>query len=417
MPSFRLRSGMFFKSAAGIGLAALLAACATETASSGGSGSQGVTDKTVKVAGIVTETSAIGYSSAEAELGARARFERANAEGGVHGRTVEFLGAEDDAMTSATGVTAARRLVDKEDVFAVVPVSAPAFGGAEYLDQQKVPWFGWMTNPAWCGLSTAFGFNGCLTPQRGEKIPSWWAAQLGAELGGTDGSVWVQSTDTSSSKIGAEMISRSFEASGFELVGLSSSVPAAAPPQDWLPYVNKVMESDGGGPPDVVVSVMSGTKHNGGFYTALKKAGYKGAITDATSYDPKVMADPQSVAALEGVYAAPQLEPFESDIPEIVQMKADLRKAGGGDLVFSQHMATGYWAADVFLKMLEKTGKDLTRENFLRAADGFSYENPGFGRVAYPQNKTQPTGCGALVRIKGGGFELARHLECFDNVG
>ena len=98
-------------------------------------------------------------------------------------------------------------------------------------------------------------------------------------------------------------------------------------------------------------------------------------------------------------------------------MKEDLQKAGGADLVFSQHMATGYWAADVFLKLLEKTGKDLTRANFLKAAEGFSYENPGFGRVAYPENKTKPNGCGALVRIEDGKFTLAQHLKCFDPVG
>nr|BFE37433.1 hypothetical protein GCM10010200_096840 [Actinomadura rugatobispora] len=372
-----------------------------------------MTGKTIKVAGLLTKTSPIGYSSAEAELGAKARFDRANAEGGVHGRKIEFIGAGDATMDPATGMTVVRRQVEKDRVFAIVPVSAPGFNGMEYLEQRKVPWVGWVTSPAQCGLSTAFGFNGCLTPKPGTKLAPWWPDQVGAAIGGKDKTVWMQGTDTASSKVGTATIGTAFQDAGFKVVGTSTSVPAGAPPQDWLPFINKVKTSADGGWPDVVVSIMSGVKHNGGFYTALKKAGYKGAISDATSYDPKVLADPQSVAALEGVYAAPQLEPFESGIAEVVKMKADLQKAAGGkELVFSQHMATGYWSADVFLAMLEKTGKDLTRESFIKASQNFSYENPGFGRVSYPKNKTASNGCGSLVRVQGGKFVVAQHLRC-----
>ncbi|MFD0854373.1 ABC transporter substrate-binding protein, partial [Actinomadura adrarensis] len=207
----------------------------------------------------------------------------------------------------------------------------------------------------------------------------------------------------------------SFTAAGFELVGSSAALPSQSPPQDWSPHVNKIMDSAGGGPPDVVVSVMAGAKFNAGLYTALKRAGYKGLITDATSYDPKVLEDPQTAQALDGVYAAPQFEPYESSAPEIAQMKADLQKAGGGNVVPDQHMATGYWSADVFLKMLEKAGKDLTRDSFFKAVQNFSYENKGFGRINFPSGKTASNGCGALVRIQGGKFTVAQNLRCFDN--
>ncbi len=414
MPSFF--SGRTSKITLGLSVLSLLTACASTADSTSGGGSQGVTDKTIKVAGLLTKTSPIGYSTAEAELGAKARFERANAEGGVNGRKIEFAGAENDSMDPATGLAATRRLVEKDGVFAIVPVSAPSFSGSEYLEQKKVPWFGWVTSPNQCGLATAFGYNGCLTPKPGVKLAPWWGDQIAAELGGNDKTVWLQGTDTTASKAGTEVIRQTFADSGFKIAGMATTVPAGAPPQDWLPYVNKVKTSAGGGWPDVVVSIMSGVKHNNGFYTALRKAGYKGVITDATSYDPKVLADPQSVAALEGVYIGLQVSPFESQSPEVARMKQDLRKVGGDGLVFSQQMAIGYWSADVFLKLVEKTGEDLTRENFLKASEGFSYENPGFGRVAYPANKTVSSGCGALVRIEGGGFRVAQELKCVDPV-
>ncbi|GLW62669.1 hypothetical protein Arub01_09130 [Actinomadura rubrobrunea] len=415
-----LRSATAAVPAAALTALTCLTGCATSNeaneASSGPSGAAGVTDDAVKVGGVLTVTSATGYSTGGAELGAKARFARANAEGGVHGRRIEFIGVEDDGMTPDKGAAAARRLVQKEKVFALVPVSAPQFGGAEFLERRNVPWIGWATGPFWCGKRSAFGFNGCLAPSPGHGTQTWWGRQVAAQLGGAAGrSVWVQATDSTASKYGVQTIAKSFTAAGFTLAGTSAALPAQSPPQDWSPYVNKIMKSDGGKAPDVVVSVMAGGKFNSGLYAALKKAGYTGMITDATSYDPHVLRDQQTARALDGVYAAPQFEPYESDAPEVARLKADVRKVGGPDAVLDQHVATGYWSADVFLKMLEKAGKDLTRESFFKAAEDFSYENRGFGRTRFPAGKTEPSGCGALVRLRGGAFTVAQHLRCFDN--
>ncbi|MCD0448487.1 ABC transporter substrate-binding protein [Actinocorallia sp. API 0066] len=395
---------------------ALLSACTTTENTGSGDGAAGVTDTSVKIAGILAKTSATGYSTGAAEIGAKARFDRANADGGVHGRRIEFTGAEDDGMDPAKGATAAQKLVQKDGVFAVVPVNSPSFGGGSFLEQQGVPWFGWATGPQWCGLRTAFGYNGCLAPEPGAGTQTWWGSQVAAQLGGAEGKrAWIQGTDSTASKTGVSTISQSFTAAGFKIAGTSAAIPATAPPQDWLPYVNKIMKAEGG-PPDVVVSIMAGAKLNAGLFGALKKAGYQGAISDATSYDPIVLKDPALKAGLDGVLASPQFEPFESDLPQARQMRDDIVKAsGGGAVEFTQHMAVGYWAADVFLAIAEKAGKDLTRESFLKAAESFTYENPGFGRIEYPKDKKEPNGCGALVQLKGAAFEVAQHLRCTPN--
>jgi hypothetical protein len=236
-------------------------------------------------------------------------------------------------------------------------------------------------------------------------------------LGGAGGkSVYVQTTDSSGSKYGGRTISQSFTAAGFELAGVDSGLPAAAPPPDWLPYVNKIMTSDGGGPPDVVVSVIAGTKFNVGLYAALKRAGYKGVLTDATSYDVAILTDRASAQALDGVIAAPMFEPFESPDPQIAQLKQDVEKVAPG-AALTQHLAIGYWSADIFLDILKRAGKDLTREKFLATANGdYQYENPGFGRIRYPRDHTEPNGCGALVKLEGSAFHVARRMACFDNV-
>ncbi|WP_214413089.1 ABC transporter substrate-binding protein [Sphaerisporangium fuscum] len=395
------------------------AGCAAQQKAGGGTapGGEGVTATTVRVGAVLTRTSASGYSTKDAEIGARARFERANAQGGVNGRRIEFVGAEDDNQDAAKGDAAAKKLVQKDGVFAVVPVHAPNFGGAAFLEQSKVPWFGWATGPQWCGTTTGFGYNGCLAPKPGAGSQTWWGHQFADLIGGAQGkTVYVQTTDSSGSKYGGTTISQSFQAAGFRLAGVNSGLPAAAPPPDWLPYVNKIMKSAGGRPPDVVVSIIAGTKFNTGLYSALKKAGYKGYLTDATSYDAAILKDPATAQALEGVVAAPMFEPFESTAPEIAQLRADVEKIAPGTTL-TQHLAIGYWSADIFLKVLEKTGKDVTRAKFLRTANsGFTYENAGFGRVDYPKDHDEPNGCGALVRLVHGAFQVARNMKCFDNV-
>ncbi|WP_433253707.1 ABC transporter substrate-binding protein [Streptosporangium sp. CA-135522] len=407
----------------GLVTAAALAAagCAAERRAAGGpgaaTGTAGVTDTTITVGGVLTKTSASGYSTKDAEIGARARFQRANEAGGVHGRKIRFVGAEDDNQDAAKGDAAAKKLVQRDKVFALVPVHAPNFGGATFLEQQGVPWFGWATGPQWCGTKTGFGYNGCLAPKRGAGSQTWWGNQMADLIGGSAGkTVYIQTTDSSGSKYGGTTISQSFQAAGFTLAGLNSGLPAAAPPPDWLPYVNKIMTSNGGRAPDLVVSIIAGTKFNTGLYAALKKAGYKGLLSDATSYDAAILKDPATAQALEGVIAAPMFEPFESRAPEIAQLKADVAKAAPG-AALTQHLAIGYWAADIFLKVLEQTGRDLTRERFLATANGsFSYENAGFGRIRYPRDHTEPNGCGALVKLEDGAFTVARNMKCFDNV-
>jgi ABC-type branched-subunit amino acid transport system substrate-binding protein len=402
--------------------AALVAGCAAAQKNGAGApgeaaGAAGVTGTTVTVGGVLTKTSASGYSTKDAEIGARARFQRANEAGGVHGRRIEFAGAEDDNQDAAKGDAAAKKLVQRDKVFALVPVHAPNFGGATFLEQQGVPWFGWATGPQWCGTETGFGYNGCLAPKPGAGSQTWWGNQMAELIGGSAGkTVYIQTTDSSGSKYGGRTIAQSFQAAGFTLAGLNSGLPAAAPPPDWLPYVNKIMTSDGGEAPDLVVSIIAGTKFNTGLYAALKKAGYKGLLSDATSYDAAILKDPATARALEGVIAAPMFEPFESQAPEIAQLKADVEKAAPGTAL-TQHLAIGYWAADIFLKVLEQTGRDLTRERFLATANGsFTYENAGFGRIQYPKDHTEPNGCGALVKLEGGAFKVAKNMKCFDNV-
>ncbi|MFD4371350.1 ABC transporter substrate-binding protein [Streptomyces sp. NPDC058486] len=396
----------------------LLLVTACNSASTGGSSPssvRGVTADTIKVGGIVSMTTASGYSKKDTDLGARARYDRANAEGGINGRKIEYLGAEDDGQDPSRNLAAARKLVQQEQVFAVSPMSSVTFAGADFLDAQKVPTVGWGTLPSFCGPAHIYGFNGCLVPMPGGTLNQTWPESLASVLGGAQGkSVALIAGDNDAGKFGIRTFTQGFKAAGFQVAYAKAVVPATSMPSDWSAYTKEILRSGpAGGAPDAVISVMQ-TPYNIGLFTALKRSGYRGLISDPTDYDPGLLAKDATKQALDGVHVLLQFQPFEADTPAMRQFKEDVKKAAGGQEVpLNMHMLTGYMSADLFLSIAAKAGKDLTVESFQKAADGFSDTGTLVGDRALPKGKKESFGCGALVRLKDGRYEVAVPFKCY----
>ncbi|MFF8837151.1 ABC transporter substrate-binding protein [Streptomyces sp. NPDC015130] len=403
--------------------AALLLATACNSASTGGASEKpgapagavrGVTADAIKVGGIVSMTTASGYSKKDTDLGAKARYDRANAEGGVNGRRIDYLGAEDDGQDPARNMAAARKLVQQDQVFAVSPMSSVTFAGADFLNGRKVPTVGWGTLPSFCGSPYLYGFNGCLVPMPGGTLNQTWPEGLATVLGGSKGkSVALIAGDNDAGKFGIRTFTQGFKAAGFTLAYAKASVPATSMPSDWSAYTREILRSGpGGSAPDAVVSVMQ-TPYNIGLFTALKRSGYRGVLTDPTDYDPGLLAKDATRQALDGVHVLLQFQPFEADSPAMTQFKADIRKAAGKDVPLNMHMMTGYMSADLFLAIAAKAGKELTPESFQKAANGFSDTGTLVGDRAEPKGQKESFGCGALVRLKNGRYEVAVPFRCY----
>ncbi|MER6780469.1 MULTISPECIES: ABC transporter substrate-binding protein [unclassified Streptomyces] len=398
---------------------ALVSACnsASDGSSPGKPGaagnSRGVTADSIKVGGIVSMTSASGYSKKDTDLGAKARYLRANAEGGINGRRIEYLGAEDDGQDPGKNMAAARKLVQQDKVFAVAPMSSVTFSGADFLEQEKVPTFGWGTLPSFCGPKYVYGFNGCLVPSPGGTLNQTWPEGIGQLLGGAQGkSVAVIANDSDAGKFGIRTFQQGFAAAGFEVAYAKASVPATAVPSDWSAYVKDILASDDGKAPDAVVSVMQ-TPNNIGLFTALKRSGYQGLLSDPTDYDPGLLAKDATKQALDGVHVLLQFQPFESADPKMAQFKADVKAAAGGqDVPLSMHTLTGYMSADLFVSIAQKAGKELTVESFQAAAQGFSDTGTLVGDRAEPKGQKDSFGCGALVQLRGGAYEVSVPFSC-----
>ncbi|MET8451547.1 ABC transporter substrate-binding protein [Streptomyces sp. NPDC005209] len=99
----------------------------------------GITDKTIKLGGIYPLS---GPASAYGTIskGIAAYFKYVNDHGGIGGRKVEFV-VRDDGYQPPKAVEEARRLVEREKVFAVFQtLGTPSTAAVwDYLNQQKVP--------------------------------------------------------------------------------------------------------------------------------------------------------------------------------------------------------------------------------------------------------------------------------------
>jgi ABC-type branched-subunit amino acid transport system substrate-binding protein len=410
----------------GLLLALLGAACAVEDddedatgGTSGGSSessgaeepttrtTRGVTDDAVKVGGIIAAANFTG-----AEVGAQARFDRANAEGGVNGRTIEFVGVEDDGNDAAADLAAMERLVQQEEVFALVP-NVTSGTNADFPQEANVPLFGWGINPAFCGNPVAFGITGCVTDPNSTRGSNASGKVLAAHFdGNTDQTVAIITDDNDSGRGGVRLIQGSMEDAGFDVVYAEAAIPP--PPTtvgDYTPFVNDLLTSDAGGPPDIIILQVS-VGAVVGLSNALQPV-FDGFVM-GPFYDPRLVANP----AFEGQGVYTQFLPYEyaDENEHVARMIADIEAydaANGTDTVLSLATAAGYWSADMFLALLEETGEDLTVERLLAASDGWSWEVPGvIGTSTWPANHDEVVPCAALVLVEDGAYVKDQPLTC-----
>lgn len=378
----------------------------TETTAPTTRTTRGVTDTTIKVGGVVYDT----YYG-DARIGVEARIKEANDAGGVYGRMIEVVEAENDNNEATKGAEITQRLVEQEEVFALLPVLSGQYGGGDYIVQNDIPTFGWGTHPAFCGNTIAFGFTGCVTNPSLEIGSNALGTVLEQHFGTTDLSVAFIGEDNDSGRGGLELLAASVEDKGFEVVMQDASLPA--PPDvmsDASPFVADMMTADGGSQPDIVylVATLSGTS----LAAALQNAGFEGTII-TPSYSPLLLGAP----GYDGVFVNTQMS-MDPDVPANAAMIEAVR-AVDPDVQLNLGLAAGYWAADFFIEALEATGEDLTVETLLATLNGgdFTYEVDGVvGPSTWPANHDEPVPCAALTEVRGTEFIPIVDLTCGETI-
>ncbi|MBL7495311.1 ABC transporter substrate-binding protein [Frankia sp. CNm7] len=371
---------------------------------------RGVTDTEIKIGGLGYLTSPTGSTMSGSDIGAKVRFQRANDEGGVNGRKINFIGMLDDGNDPARNGSQGQVLAQQEKIFAAVPVMASR---ANYLDAfcaATVPFFGWGFNTAFCGTSIGFGITGCLLPTEKSVSSNTYGLMLKGIFGGdvTGKTTALIGSDDDSARTGLQSLVRQIKAVGIEVPYAENPIPAAGL-NDTTAIVNAVMTSDNGGPPDLILPVTD-------FSTTTKltqafvAAGYEGEFLNAVGYDPRLT----GFDGLVGSYTLLQWSPAEdASSTAVQQLVADFKKYAPEQAVSLPTMA-GYWAADMFLTAVEKLGRDVTVDRLLKLLnDDYShYVEGALPETRYPLNHFIGAPCASVVQLTKGAYTVPTKLSC-----
>lgn len=100
----------------------------------------GISDTEIRLGGVMPVTGPVRIASEPYELGIRAVFEATNDAGGINGRKISWL-VEDDGYQTNRAVAAAKKLVERDDVFMIFGQhgTPTGFAIAPYVEQMGVP--------------------------------------------------------------------------------------------------------------------------------------------------------------------------------------------------------------------------------------------------------------------------------------
>jgi branched-chain amino acid transport system substrate-binding protein len=369
----------------------------------GASGSvRGVTKNSITVGGL-------GFAEyyGNAAIGAEARFDAQNKAGGVYGRKIKFTGFKDDQSSTTVDEQMGKQLVEQTQVFAVVPVVSITLAAGAYFAQQHVPFFGWGISPVYIGNKWGYSFAGAVA------TPNYQITVHGAEIAKvlkkTPKTLTMAIIGENSQAASGSIppLEAAMKAIGYNVVYASGPLPSApAVVSSYTPYVQALMTSNNGNPPDVIMEVISAT--NVGLQPALQAAGYKGAMVNYIQYAPS------TVATAKGVYVYLEFAPFQAATtnPAIATMIKQV-KAVTPKVTLTQSIEAGYFSADMFIDALKKAGKNLTPTTFEKAADKMTYGiKTTVGPTSFPKGHTVPTSCGSLVTSNGSQWQVAYPYLC-----
>jgi branched-chain amino acid transport system substrate-binding protein len=380
----------------------------------------GISDGKVTVAGLGPSNP---YKQFGGDTGAKARFELANENNEVKGITFDYTGWNDDGNSADTNLQQTQKLIQQDQVFSIVPVLTPWFiEGAKFAQQQKVPSFGWGISPGQCETKFAFGFTGCLVPQQPIKIGgATWTSLLNdyfkgkGESSGVKGkTVALIAEDNDAGHSGQVTQTAGAKSQGMKVVYSKATMPAAeggTPVSDFTPYTSEIMTSNNGGPPDIVMEVIS-QNNLPGFIGALNAAGFTGLGTNAVLYSP------QAAGLLKGNVIFTQFAtPEAADTTPAVKTFVDaVEKVAPGEVI-NQPTIAAYVAADQFIKAFKAAGKNPTRASVQAAAAKTTYSLKGFvGPTKYPKGFTVGTPCGQLTFSDGTALSVGAPFKCYQNL-
>jgi ABC-type branched-subunit amino acid transport system substrate-binding protein len=414
----RMRAGRRIGAIAAVGALALLAAACgssshsasnntSATTNTGGSASttpsSASSGATIKVGFITSESGDASSTFGNSALGAQARFDAINKQGGVDGHKIDLITA-DDQSTPSGNATAMQYLISK-GVLVVEDVSSFAFGGAPAAQKAGIPVTGggfdgteWATKP----YTNMFSYLGGVNAAHSESSGAVTGAALFKYLGITNvGALAYGISPSSVSSI--QDLKTALTSLGIKMTYENLSVPFGG--SNVGPYVLAIKSAGANG---VVCSCVQSTVL--ALATGLKQAGVNAPSLSFSPADSSLFSDPSAAQAAQGSYFADFIAPIGTGNAAtdtfVANLKATDPKYTGDYPTYG--VLAAYLAADLTIKGLQVAGSSPTRTSFIQnltQVTGWDAE----GLWPYPVSfnhfgTNEKTTCAYYLEVKGNTF-------------
>jgi branched-chain amino acid transport system substrate-binding protein len=377
-----------------------LAACGSSGGSSSSSGKStgtGSASKTITI-GFVTDLTGVASSGfLTSKLGIDAYLNRINAAGGVNGYKIKYVLA-DTTSTPTGALTAVQKLVQQDNVFAIVENSSDFFGAEPYALQQGIPVVGSaIDGPYWgdpkdTNLFASVGVTNenYENAAQGQFMKSQGATKC-ASLG---------YASSPSSALAAAGFVKSCEIAGLKFGYLNTQFPFGSTNVGPVALAMKAAGVDG-------LSLPIDPNTAFALVVALHQLGVKlKAALLATGYGGDILGSKAGVEVAQGVDFETIGAPAEANTAATQQRAADLAKVGvTGPPTFAEQEA--YLALTAFVAGLKAAGPNPTRQSFMAAMSKITnYDAGGLlapEKIAF-RNYAPATGCLWVAQLKGEKF-------------
>ena len=373
------------------------------TTSSGGAltaSAPGVSPTTITLGLITSITGPAASEYGGIIPSAKARIAQLNAAGGVDGRQIKLVTADDASSPAGFGASAQRLIA--QGVFAIIGVSPFVFGGAKTMQQAGVPVTGgafdgpeWGTQP----YTNMFSYTDPQDP----KAPQYTTLPTFMKQNGVSTVASVGYGVSPSSTASATGFIFASEHIGLKKGYLNTSLPFGSVDVTAIALSLKNSGSDG-------LWLPLDENTNFAIISAAKQAGANlKVVNSATGYGQALLNEPTAVQSSQGVYFTPVGQPVEANTPATQNFTGALSTYAHYTGIPDFGWYTGWLGADLTIYGLKGAGQNPTRASFMNYLHGVSsYTANG---LIVPANLTLaafgtalPTLCGYLTKLQGTKF-------------
>ncbi len=376
---------------------------------------QGVTEDTVLVGNAAATSGALAAVGVPFNQGIEAYFAMVNADGGIAGRTIEWV-HYDDEFDGAQGLTYSQRLVEDDQIFAFVGhFGTPTVAATqEYLNTIGIPRVYYAT-----GLRSLFdleaegGARASFPVQpiydaEGEVMVARAVGDFGAK---TIGVIYPNADDGKGMLAGIEL-----RAGLLNVTVVSAQV---APDANDMSSAAQTILSAG---VDVVLVAANQVPAEVAI-KALAAAGNQApVITSYVNAAPTFVEGVKEALDSFDVYADAWLQVVDADGNPTPALNLFVEEVSKIDPALSgnPYAQAGWIAAAIFVQGLERVGTDaLTWDNYVAAMEESPVSIPLGGTLDYANGRRVGTQAMALLRATysdGPGWEVDRPLEAIEDI-